>query len=587
VSTTEARWRRRFRAAVVSFPSWARDRPERLLYSSNASGKWELYAWDRARDVHRQVTDRPEGTPHGGLDPTGEWIWWFDDDKGNEFGRWVVEPFEGGEPPRPAAPSLPPAYGCGLALGVGVAIVGSSSEGGSRFHLVRADGEPELLYEHREQASVAGLSRDASLLAMSHSEHGDSRNPALRVVDLDGRTVAEMWDGPGRGLWPSGWSRRTGDNRLLVEHERDDLPRPMVWDPRGDTALELERIDLPGEVGASWYPDAGALLLRHDHRGRAELYRLSLPDGEPEPLTTETGTVLGASVRPDGELWYSWSSGATPSEVRGPSGTVLRAPGEPAPGGVPYADIEVDGIHSFLAEPEGPRPHPLVMSVHGGPSYHERDVFSSRVQAWVDHGFAVALVNYRGSTGYGKAWRDVLEHDPGFPEVEDVTKVRDRLVAEGIADPSAILLHGGSWGGYITLLGLGTRPDKWSAGIAAVPVADYLAAYEDEMEPLKAFDRALFGGSPQELPDLYRERSPITYVEQVKAPVQILAGENDPRCPIRQIDNYIARLRELGKEHEVYRYDAGHGSLVVDESIRQAESMLSFAARHLGTSPPT
>jgi dipeptidyl aminopeptidase/acylaminoacyl peptidase len=198
----------------------------------------------------------------------------------------------------------------------------------------------------------------------------------------------------------------------------------------------------------------------------------------------------------------------------------------------------------------------------------------------------VALVNYRGSTGYGKAWRDTLERNPGFPEVEDMARVRDRLVEDGVADPERVVLHGGSWGGYITLLGLGTRPELWSLGIAAVPVADYVAAFEDEMEPLKAFDRALFGGSPEEVPDLYVERSPITYVERVRVPVMILAGENDPRCPIRQIDSYLARLDELGIPHEVYRYDAGHGSLVTEESIRQYEAMITFAAKHVGTQRP-
>ena len=106
------------------------------------------------------------------------------------------------------------------------------------------------------------------------------------------------------------------------------------------------------------------------------------------------------------------------------------------------------------------------------------------------------------------------------------------------------------------------------------------------MEPAKAYDRALFGGTPEELHDLYRERSPLTYVERVRAPVLILAGEHDPRCPIRQIDNYLARLRELGKEHEVHRYEAGHESLRVEESVRQEELMLDFCARHLGTAPP-
>src|SRR3712207_7447665 len=77
---------------------------------------------------------------------------------------------------------------------------------------------------------------------------------------------------------------------------------------------------------------------------------------------------------------------------------------------------------------------------------------------------------------------------------------------------------------------------------AEVPVADYLAAYEDEMEGLRAYDRALFGGSPDEVREVYVRSSPITYVEAVAAPVLVVAGANDPRCPIRQIDNYLARL---------------------------------------------
>src|SRR5207244_13240264 len=86
----------------------------------------------------------------------------------------------------------------------------------------------------------------------------------------------------------------------------------------------------------------------------------------------------------------------------------------------------------FLAGPAASRPHPTVVLVHGGPTYHDRDAFSPWVQAWVDHGFAVALVNYRGSTGYGRAWRDALEGDPGLTELEDLARVRDHLVAAGV-----------------------------------------------------------------------------------------------------------------------------------------------------------
>jgi dipeptidyl aminopeptidase/acylaminoacyl peptidase len=270
---------------------------------------------------------------------------------------------------------------------------------------------------------------------------------------------------------------------------------------------------------------------------------------------------------------------------------------EPArcPGSVPIEDVWVDGpggpVHALLRRPAGADgspftgPLPTIIDVHGGPTHHDADVFRAYPSAWVDHGYAVVEVNYRGSTGYGSAWRDALDARVGHIELQDVVAVRDRLVADGIADPDRTVLAGASWGGYLTLLGLGTYPDRWVVGLAGVPVADYLAAYEDEMEGLKAFDRALFGGSPEQVPDKYHDSSPLTYVDGVTAPVLILAGENDPRCPIRQIENYVAVLEQRGIPHEVYRYEAGHGSLVDDERVKQVRLELDFAARHLPPSP--
>lgn len=579
---SEAAWRRRFRASQMSFPVWADDNPDRLVYLSNAGPKWEVYTWDRKLDAHRQFTDRPEGTYAVRIDPTGEFIWWFDDDKGNEFGRWMIDLFGSGDP-RPAP--VPPAYSAGLALGKSVSVVGSSSDQGSVIRKVR-DGELERdLYAHREHAWVSGLSRDETLLCISHSEHGDSLHPALRVLDLEGNGLAELSDGPGLGLWASGWSRVPGDPRLLVMHERKDLTRPLIWNIETNEASEVD-LDFPGEVDASWYPDASCLLVVHSYRGRDELFRLNLQDGSLEAIETPPGTIAAAEVRPDGEIWYAWTSSSTPPEIRTIKGVLVRPPGEAAPPGAAYWDGDAGGVHFFVAEPAGTRPHPTIFQIHGGPTSHDRDAFSPRVQAWVDHGFAVVLLNYRGSTGYGRGWRDAIVGSPGFTELEDIAKVFDKVASIGLNDPSRTVLAGGSWGGYLTLLGLGRQPERWSIGLASVPIGDYPAAYEDEMEPLKAYDRSLFGGSPEELPDLYRERSPINYVEDVAVPALILAGENDPRCPIRSIEMYIERLQGLNKPHEVYRFDAGHGSLVIEEVIRQVEKQIDFASRHLGTRPP-
>jgi dipeptidyl aminopeptidase/acylaminoacyl peptidase len=266
---------------------------------------------------------------------------------------------------------------------------------------------------------------------------------------------------------------------------------------------------------------------------------------------------------------------------------VLSVSAEEPPAAYPVEDCWVPGpggdVHALLVRPTGPAPYATAFLVHGGPESQDDDSYRARRAAYVDAGYAVVHVNYRGSIGYGSDWRDALTGRPGLTELEDIGAVYDALVAEGVVDPRRALISGGSWGGFLTLLALGTQAQRWAAGIAEVPVADYLAAYEDEMEGLRAYDRALFGGSPEEVRDVYVRSSPITYVDAVTAPVLVVAGANDPRCPVRQIDNYLEALTERGKPHEVYRFDAGHGSLVIEETIRQVEEALSFALR---TVPP-
>ncbi|MFE0040438.1 prolyl oligopeptidase family serine peptidase [Streptomyces sp. NPDC059015] len=583
-------WERRFRAPRVSLPDWAEDAPDHALFVSNATGTYELYAWDRATGGQRQATNRPNGTTDGILTPDGAWIWWFSDTDGDEYGVWMRQPFGGG-PDEPATPGLAPAYSAGVALGRdGTAVVGrSTDEDGTTIHVVRPGGAPVEIYRHRESAGVGDLSHDGTLLALEHTEHGDAMHSALRVVRLDGTTVCELDDTEGGsrelGLEVLGFAPVQGDTRLLVGHQRRGRWEPMLWDVATGEQTDLA-IDLPGDVSAEWYPDGSALLVAHSFEARSDLWRFDPATRELIRVETPAGTVSGATARPDGTVEYVWSSAAQPPKVRSTAGrVVLDPPGMKAPGSVGVEDVWVEGpggrIHALVQRPEGEGPFPTVFDIHGGPTWHDSDAFAAAPAAWVDHGYAVIRVNYRGSTGYGRAWTDALKHRVGLIELEDIAAVREWAVASGVADPAKLVLSGGSWGGYLTLLGLGTQPGSWALGLAAVPVADYVTAYHDEMEALKAMDRTLLGGTPEEVPERYEASSPLTYVDAVTAPVYISAGVNDPRCPIRQVENYVDRLAARGAVHEVYRYDAGHGSLVVEERIKQVRLELAFAERHL------
>nr|WP_128381745.1 prolyl oligopeptidase family serine peptidase [Streptomyces cavernae] len=621
-------WEKRFRAPRVSLPDWAEEAPDRSLFVSNVTGTYELYAWDRSTGVQRQVTDRPNGTTDGVLSPDGDWIWWFDDKDGDEFGIWRRQPFTGpvtsrddsgvdgdgradggsGEQARsdagaatpgrldePAAPGLAPSYPAGLAIGRDgrTAVIGrSTDEDGSTIHLVREGQAPVEIYRHRESAAVGDISHDGTLIAIEHTEHGDAMHSALRVVDLKGTAVTELDDTKGGtvelGLEVLGFAPVDGDTRLLIGHQRHGRWEPLVWDVASGEETDLGlAARLAGDLTAEWYPDGSALLVVHSFEARSELWRYDLATRQLDRVETPRGTVSGATARPDGTVEYLWSSAAEPPVVRSTSGkVVLDPPGMKSPGSVPVEDVWVTGpggrIHALVQRPAGATgPLPTVFDIHGGPTWHDSDAFAAGPAAWVDHGYAVVRVNYRGSTGYGREWTDALKHRVGLIELEDIAAVREWAVSSGLADPERLILTGGSWGGYLTLLGLGMQTEAWTLGIAAVPVADYVTAYHDEMETLKAMDRTLLGGTPEEVPERFQASSPLTYVDEVKAPVYISAGVNDPRCPIQQVENYVDRLAARGAVHEVYRYDAGHGSLVVDERIKQVRLELDFAERHV------
>ncbi|MGW5361744.1 prolyl oligopeptidase family serine peptidase [Actinopolymorpha pittospori] len=595
-------WVQRFQATNFSFPDVARDAPGRCLYQSNSGGTAELYVWDRELDLHAQVTARRQGTRMGRISPDGEWVWWYADTDGDERGLWMRQPFEvsgNSTDAVPAVPGLAPAHPAGLALGLRCAVVGLSDRDGSRIVLHRHDADdarPTTIYAAPRYATVGALSYDETLVAIQHSEHGDAFTPAVRVfrvepeagpdVGPDGTTVGDLWDGPGHGLHVVGFAPRHGDGRLLLRHERSDRSEPLIWDLHSDSQV-TPAIDLPGELYPSWYPDGRALLIRRHWQARDELYRYDLDTGKITALPTPAGVIGACAVRPNGTVEYAWSSGERPQVLLADSGTPVLTSPRPAPPSVPLVDAWVAGpggrVHALVARPDDERPAATVFLLHGGPGGQVTDSFWPARAAFVDAGYCVIHVNYRGSSGYGARWRDADREAPGLIELEDVAAVRDWAVRNEISDPDRCVIAGISWGGYLTLLGLGVQPKLWAAGVAEVPIGDLVALYEDEMEPVREHDRSLFGGTPEELPDKWRRSNPISYVDHVTAPVLVLASRNDPRCPIRGVENYLERLTELGKGHETYLFDAGHFSVVADERIHQMWLQLDFCLR---TVPP-
>ena len=594
------RWEQRFLAPTIGFPAWARRAPHHQALVSDEGGSFQAYAWDLDTGERIQLTDEPVGVTSAGISEDGSAVVWFRDATGDESGGWVATSFEGATT-RGLLPGAPDGWPAGLALGGEVIAAAIADRTGFGVYVSIAGAPAKEIFHDVDMVTIgqyqlelessdrSGLSADARLLCVQTAQDGDNIHRMLRVLEpRSGEAVGELADGPGRALHAFAWSPRSGDDRLLIAHELEDLPRPSVWNPRTGERTDLD-VALPGEVyPIDWWPDAETVLTLHRYHGRDELHRLDLETGSLVEVVPPRGEILGAGVRPDGSVWYRTASGDHASRLLDAAGAEVLAP-EPIghTKGHPYRSWTFtnpagDLVHGFVVTPPGEGPFPIFMRVHGGPSWLYSDTWQPSVQMLVDHGIAVGIVNYRGSTGYGARWRDHIIANIGFPEVEDTVAGLDDLVARGIADPDRAAIGGWSWGGYVTLLAAGIEPDRWRCAVAGVPVGDYMASYDDSAPALQAYDRSLLGGVVHDIPEFVERISPITYVKNVACPVLFLIGENDTRCVPEQAFAYVRAFEANGGEAEVYTYGTGHSSFVVDEEIRQHRAVLRFVLEHLG-----
>jgi dipeptidyl aminopeptidase/acylaminoacyl peptidase len=608
--TRSPRWERRVRAPqLIAFSllgspvSWADDVSHAGVLLANPSGRTEVFAFDASQVPARltQITDRPQGTMGAAVSPDGRDVFWFDDHAGDEVGRWMragVDASQGVQAPLASVPVLPhldPSYPGGIeVLPDGRVVVGrlmdaALAEGmGFELAVADADGGGEVVFRCADPAFLADVSHDARRALLAVAPDGNSLRLKAVVLDLAaGAVVAELVD-EGRNLSPVQF-HPADSSLVLFAHERHDFITSAVWDV--DSGRQDDVVtNFDGDVTALWYPDGKSLLLSVLHDARHQLYCYDRPTAECTPVELPRGTVSVASARPDGSVHALFSASDRPvSLLRSAGSTVtnlVQLPDPTPPPSVPATDVHVAGpggtVHALVHEPPArSRPHATVFMPHGGPTALDLDAWNNMVAAWLDAGYAVVRVNYRGSTGYGAAWRDALRVRLGFIELEDITAVREHLETTGVIDAERVSIVGGSWGGFLTLMAVGTQPERWRSGVALVPLADQFTSAEDAPSFMRAYDAVLMGGTIEEVPDVYRAASPITYADAVVAPLFVTAGENDPRCPVRQVDTYVERLRSRGHEVEYVRMATGHALPDLDLLVAELGQVLDFLARTL------
>lgn len=227
------------------------------------------------------------------------------------------------------------------------------------------------------------------------------------------------------------------------------------------------------------------------------------------------------------------------------------------------------------------KPGPVVLSFHGGPEGQERPAFRSDYQALLSQGIAVFAPNVRGSSGFGKKFVNLDNGASRVNGVRDIKSSADYLVQIGFADPRALGITGGSYGGYMTMAGLTEFPDLFAAGANLFGMVNF-ATFFKHTEPWMAAISTIEYGDPLRDADVLASLSPIHKLDRIKAATMVLHGANDTNVPVVEAEQIVENLKKRGVPVEYILFpDEGHGWRKIPNRIESTVEVTTFFARHL------
>jgi dipeptidyl aminopeptidase/acylaminoacyl peptidase len=252
-----------------------------------------------------------------------------------------------------------------------------------------------------------------------------------------------------------------------------------------------------------------------------------------------------------------------------------------------YPGIDGIAVPALIFKPKNMQPRsPAVIVIHGGPTWSFQYLWYPLFQHMARRGWVVLAPNYRGSTGYGQAWQLANRFDLGGVDARDIVAGAEYIVQSGLADPARLALTGRSHGGYLTMVCLTRYPELFAAGSAIVPFLNWFSSHENIRQDLQHWDIENMG-DPQANYQRWYEASPYFFLDRLQAPVQLICGGNDPRCPASDSQEARDKLIALGKHVDYVLYaDEGHAFLKIENVIDQEQRRIAFLSAVLDQSSP-
>jgi dipeptidyl aminopeptidase/acylaminoacyl peptidase len=571
-----------------------------LAFRTQISGSPQLWVVDAAGGWPTQVTFGEPVTFHA-WSPSGEWIIYGADRGGDEREGFYLISADGTRERELLAPS--DAFRVfGDFTRDGRRIVYATTERtGIDFdiHLLDIEtGEDREIFRGRMGLYAASFRPDGGAVLLTEARGEDAMDVFL--YDIAAGRLDTLFRPADRASYGGFAWTRDGAGFYLATNQDGEYASLAHYDVASRRLSYLERPDRDVESVAlsadgrylAWTTNDGGYSGLHvrDLTSSAAIPAVDLPRGVYGITWAADAPVLSVTVgspQVPGDIWtWNVASGAvTRSTHSDAAGLDMARMVLPEHHSFPARDGLV--IHGLLYMPPGAaagaRP-PVLLSVHGGPTAQARPTFNATVQYLLTRGIAVLDLNYRGSTGYGKTFARLNDGRLRENELYDLEDAVLWLRETGRVDASRVAVSGGSYGGYLTMAALARLPHLWRAGVASVGVSDWVSALEGASPQLKASDRVEYGDidDPADR-EFFRAISPITHVQNVRAPVMVIHGANDPRDPVTESDLYVRRIREQLGEVEYLRFpDEGHSVRQLSNRIILGRRMAAFLERHLG-----
>lgn len=566
-----------------------------VAYSANKGEQWTVYVRDGRTKRERVLMQSDQSVTNPEFSPDGRWIAVQSDFEGDENFNLYTVPARGGEARKLTDTPADSAFPRWSPDGTKIAFISNRDQDRENVFVVDAGGgEARQLTRVDDIVNDLAWRPDGRSLAFGA---GFGIGDWIGIVDLEGH-VEKVTD--------------FADSEAALSA---DVDRPDPWSPDGSQLAFVSNVHDPMDIGVFdagtravhwlvrnrwdkslplWSPDGRRIAYLENHDGNVQLRSVGVNGRGMRTHSPAEGTAARPVWHPDsGGLFYEHSTFLKPYELvlqRGArttrlvAGTAAKLPRNEMTAGklVRYRSFDGRTIPAWLFVPPASRSrHAAIVDPHGGPEAQVLNEWDAGYQFLVAQGYTVLAPNYRGGTGYGRAWRRISDRDLGGGDMKDIIEGGRWLLAKKHCLPGRLGIVGISYGGYSVGHCLEQAPDLWAVGVSIVGFFNWFTATESERGNLQRYDHAKMGTAETDA-DRFRKYSPIFYLDRIRAPVLFTGGAHDPRCPVTEARKMVEDMRASGKTVDYLEFpDEGHWPRKTSNQIRLYERTLEWLEESL------